>query len=183
MQPRGSSSEAKPRQGPRPRRFLDVDGSARSVRAAELAADLEEVADALVVLLEGVPMDRWMHVPGPGVWSIGKEAEHILEAGVYHQWIVRLTIGERVGSRRPSIERSRLTTDLSPRAAADLLRQRTEEGASLIRDLSDQQLDLPTRPPRARDARLAATIEGVLIGHYRGHGDEIAAKLRDTTAG
>ena len=160
-----------------------MDGAAGSKRAAALAAELEEVAEPLFVLLENVPMDRWMHVPGPGVWSIGKEAEHILEAAVYHQWIVRLTIGERVGSGRPRNERSRLTTDLSPRAAADLLRQRTEEGASLIRALSDQQLDLPTRPPRARDARLAATIEGVLIGHYRGHGDEIVAKLRNATPG
>jgi DinB family protein len=179
MQPRGSSPEARRRRDPRPLGTLAVDHSAGSARATALAADLEKVAEALVVLLEGVTTDRWMHVPGSGVWSIGKEAEHILEAAIHHQWIVRLTIGERVGSRRPPIERSRLTTDLSPRAAVDLLQQRTEEGASLIRALSDQQLDLPTRPPRARDARLAAMIEGVLIGHYRGHGDEIAAKLRE----
>ena len=54
---------------------------------------------------------------------------------------------------------------------------------SLIRALSDEQLDLPTRPPRPRDARLAATIEGMLIGHYRGHGAEIEAKLRNATPG
>ena len=119
-----------------------------------------------------------MHVPVPGVWSIGKEAEHLSEAAVYHLWIVRLTIGERLGSRRPTIERSRLTTDLSPEQAIALLLDRANEAATLVRALTDEQLDLPTRPPRAGDERLAATIERVLIGHYRVHLDAIAAKLR-----
>ena len=151
---------------------------ARSARAAALAADVEAAAAAVGDLLANVPLDRWMHVPGPGVWSIGKEAEHLSEAAVYHQWIVKLTIGERVGSRRPTIERSRMTTDLSPRKAIDLLLDRANEGAALVRALSEEQLDLPTRPPRAGDERLAATIERVLIGHYRVHLDAIATHLR-----
>ena len=73
--------------------------------------------------------------------------------------------------------------DLSPLEAADMYRHRSEESAVLIRALTDDQLGLPTRPPRTRDNRLAATIEQVLIGHVRGHGDTIAAKLRDATTG
>ena len=146
-------------------------------RAEKLAEDLGDAAEVLIAVLGDVPLDRWMHVPGPGVWSVGKDVEHLAEAAVYHQWIIRMTIGEPVPSRRPPLERSRLTTSLSPLDAVALLRQRTDESATLIRALTDEQLGLPTRPPRARDQGLAETIERVLIGHYRAHQDDIASKL------
>jgi uncharacterized damage-inducible protein DinB len=151
---------------------------AASERAAALARDLESASEAVVALLENVPSERWMHVPDAGVWSVGKDAEHLAEAAAYHQWIVRLTIGQHVASRRPQLERNELTTYLSPRDAVDLLLRRTVEGATLIRALTDEQLDLPTRPPRASAQTLAVTIERVLVGHYRTHLDDIAAKLR-----
>jgi uncharacterized damage-inducible protein DinB len=147
-------------------------------RAAALVAALDDAADALVAAIESVDEGRWDHVPGPGVWSIGKDAEHVAEATVYHQWIVRLSIGENVASRRPAIERAALTTTLTPRDAAGLIRERTAEGARLIGGLTDDQLDLPTRPPRAGSPPLATTIARVLIGHYDVHRAEIDAKLR-----
>jgi len=119
-----------------------------------------------------------MRVPSPGVWSVGKDAEHLAEAAVYHQWIIRKTIGQPVSSHRPRLERNHLTTSRSPLDAVDVLRQRTEASANLIRALTDEQLDLPTRPPRARDANLAETVERVLIGHYRAHHEDISAKLQ-----
>ena len=149
-----------------------------SQNAADLASRLEAASSALLVVLGAVPEAAWAGVPRPGTWSIGKEAEHVAEAATSHQWIVRLTIGEAVPSRRPTIERARLTTALSPADAIELIRQRTEEGVVLLRGLTDAQLDLPTRPPRARDERLAATIERVLIGHYDAHRRDIEAKLR-----
>ena len=54
---------------------------------------------------------------------------------------------------------------------------RTDEGEALILGLTDEQLDLPTRPPRAREQRLAETIEGVLIDHVYNHRAEIEARL------
>jgi hypothetical protein len=115
------------------------------------------------------------------VWSVGKDAAHVAEAAAYHQWIVRLTIGQNVSWRRPIIERQELTTTMTAQQALDLIRQRTEEGAALISSLSDEQLDLPTRPPRARGQALADTIELVLIGHYDVHRRDIERKLRDGT--
>lgn len=149
-----------------------------SKRSAELAERLRETADALVDVIEPIDAARWTRVPEPGVWSIGKDAEHVAEAAVYHQWIVRLTIGQAMASRRPGIERNQMTSDLSPREALDLIRRRTEDGVRLLLDLTDEQLDLPTRPPRARGELLAVTIERVLIGHYDVHRAEIEAKLR-----
>ena len=155
-----------------------VDERARSERAATLAARLDEAAAALIAVIADIEPDRWRHVPAPGVWAIGKDAEHVIEAAGYHQWIVRLTIGQKVSSRRPVLERKQLTTDLSPQEAVVLLRRRTDEGAELILGLTDEQLNLPTKPPRARRQTLAETIELVLIGHHDGHRGDIEAKSR-----
>ena len=142
-----------------------------------LAAELEDAASALIAVVAEIEPDRWGRVPGSGVWAIGKDAEHVVEAAGYHEWIIRLTIGDKV-SRRPILERSRLTSNLSPHEVVSLLRTRSGEGAALIRELREDQLTLPTKPPRAGAAPLAATIERVMIGHYGTHRAEIEAKLR-----
>lgn len=147
-------------------------------RAAKLEEDLQAAAAALISVLRRIEPERWSHVPDPSVWSVGKDAAHVAEAAVYHQWIVRLTIGQRVSSRRPPIERQELTTTMSAQEAVDLIGRRTEEGAVLISSLSDEQLTLPTRPPRARGQVLADTIDLVLIGHYEVHRRDIERKLR-----
>ena len=148
-------------------------------RARVLADRLWEAAGALIAVVERVEGDRWTEVPHPGVWSIGKDAEHVADAAGYHQWIVRLTIGQKVSSKRPAIERQELTTAMTKEQAIDLIRRRTEEGTGLILSLTDDQLALPTRPPRARGQGLADTIDLVLIGHYYAHRRDIERKLRD----
>jgi hypothetical protein len=155
-----------------------VDGRAGSERAATLAARLDASAAALIAVIADIEPDRWQHIPAPGVWAIGKDAEHVIEATGYHQWIVRLTIGQKVSARRPVLERKQLTTDLSPAQAVELLRRRTDEGTDLLLALTDEQLNLPTRPARARSQALAKTIELVLIGHYDTHRHDIEAKSR-----
>ena len=105
---------------------MSIDGPARLVER------LREAAAVLIALIEPIDDRHWRHIAKPGVWSIGKDAEHVADAAAYHQWIVRLTIGQKVSSRRPAIERKELTTRLAPREAVELLRQRTDEGARLI---------------------------------------------------
>lgn len=146
-------------------------------RSAALAARLREASVALIGVAETVDAVAWRSVPGSGVWSIGKEVEHVAEAAVYHLWIVRLTVGETVSSRRPPIERKRLTTDLSPRDAIDLVRRCSDEGERLLLGLRESQLDLPTRPLRANGQPLAVTIERVLIAHYDAHRAAIERKV------
>ena len=149
-----------------------------SERAALLVERLREAAAVLIAVIEPIDDRHWGYIAKPGVWSIGKDAEHVADATAYHQWIVRLTIGQKVSSRRPTLERKELTTRLAPREAVELIRQRTDEGARLLADLTDEQLSLPTRPPRAGAELLVGTIERVLIGHYDAHGADIEAKLR-----
>ena len=146
-------------------------------RAEALASRLERAATDLVAVLTTVDDGVWRVTSAADVWSISKDAEHVAEAAGYHQWIVRRTIGDRVPARKPTLERMRMTSEHSPMEMVALIRERTDEGLSLIRGLTDDQLDLPTNPPRARGQRLAETIELVLIGHYDGHRHEIEAKL------
>jgi uncharacterized damage-inducible protein DinB len=147
-------------------------------RATRLEADLHAAASALISVLEQIEPERWAYVPGSSVWSVGKDAAHVAEAAAFHQWIVRLTIGQKVSRRRPVLERRELTTIMTTEQAVNLIRQRTNEGAALISSLSDEQLAMPTRPPRARAHSLADTIQLVLIRHYDTHRRDIELKLR-----
>ena len=140
---------------------------------------LGDMASAVIAELATVDAATWNHVPAPDVWSIGKDAEHVIEAGDYHLWIVRRTTGTTTtAGGRPTIERVRLTTELSRKEATEVLGQRVDASAALIRGLSDAHLDLPTRPPRAGEPTLEQTIERVLIAHYEVHRKQIASKAR-----
>jgi DinB superfamily len=145
--------------------------------AEALVAQLRDASDALIAIVERIDLERWRHVSKPGVWSPGKDAEHVADGAAYHQWLVRLSLGQPVPAR-PRIERQRLTAELSQDEVVDLLRRRTEDSANLVRGLSEEQLNLPARPPRARPRTLAQMIEGVLIGHYHAHRQDIESKLR-----
>jgi DinB superfamily len=146
-------------------------------RPASLAAGWREAGDRLIAVIEPIDEGPWRLVATPGEWSIGKEAEHAVEGAGYHLWIVRLTIGEKVPSRKPVLERKKMTTALSPAAMVDLVRDRVEDGSRLILGLADAQLDLPTKPPKARPLTLAETIEQTLIAHLDTHRTSIEAKL------
>jgi hypothetical protein len=105
-----------------------------------LVADLHAASAALIASVEQTRPELWWRVPAASEWSLGKVAAHVADAATYHQWIVRVTIGQKVSSRRPPIERSELATTLTPAQTIDLIRQRTREGAALISSLSDEQL-------------------------------------------
>ena len=154
-----------------------MEDAAGSVRAARLVEGLRAAEASLVAVLETVPAERWNAQPDASTWSIGKDAEHVADAAVYHQWIVRLTIGEKVSSKRPAIERTVLTTPLTQDEIIALIRERTNEGGFLIGGLGDAQLALTTKPPRARDQKLGDTIALVLIAHYGTHQADIERKL------
>jgi uncharacterized damage-inducible protein DinB len=148
-----------------------------SSRAVALADRLREAAARLVVVVEAIADERWRALPETGIWSISKDAEHVVEASGYHEWIVRYTIGEKVSSRRPALERRAMTSRHSQHEAAELIRLRADDAAALLLGLTDAELDLPTRPPRAKAEVLAETIDRVFIGHFDTHRAAIEAKL------
>ena len=153
---------------------------ATSTRAAKLAAHLDAVTAALISLLERVPPEHWGMVPAPGVWSPGKDAEHVADGNVLHQWVVRLTIGQAKTSARPRIEREQLTTTRSPAEVIDLVSLTLGEAATLVRGLTDPELDLTTKLPKAGAPSLEQTVGRLMIDHVEHHRREIEAKLART---
>jgi uncharacterized damage-inducible protein DinB len=148
-----------------------------SPRATALADRLTEARDSLISVLERIDLEDWLRVPALGVWSASKDAEHVADGNVLHQWVVRLTIGQAKVSGRPSIERKQLTSSRSPAEVIEHLRATLDEAASLVRGLTEAQLDLTTRPPKARAPSLAETIQGLMIDHVDHHRREIEVKL------
>jgi hypothetical protein len=148
-----------------------------SPRASALVEHLRAAANDLIAVIARIDSVTWAGVPSAGVWSPGKDAEHVADATAYHLWMVRLTLGHKVPAR-PVLERKLLTARRSQPEVVDLLRRQTEEIATLVQALGDQHLDRPPRPPRARLRTLAAFIESVLIGHYHTHRLDIESKLR-----
>jgi len=104
----------------------------------------------------------------------------VADGNVLHQWVVRLTIGQAKASARPRIEREQLTSVRSPAEVIELVRATLLEAATLIGGLTDGQLDLATRPPKAGSPTLAKTIKGLMIDHVEHHRREIEAKLGQT---
>jgi DinB superfamily len=147
-------------------------------RASALADRLIDASLALTSLIERIEAGAWRRLSAPGVWSPSKDAEHVADANVYHQWIVRITIGEAKSSSRPRIERDELTSARSPAEVIELVHRTLDDAATLVRGLTDVQLDLVTKPPRAGAASLAQTIERVMIDHVALHHAAIEAKLR-----
>jgi uncharacterized damage-inducible protein DinB len=157
-------------------------GLEASSQALALAERLEAAAEELIAVVELIDPESWARIPEPGVWSPGKDAEHVADAAVYHRWIVRMTVRDRV-PERPALERKALSAQQSQPAVVDLLRDRTAENARLLRALTDEQLRLPPRPRRPRMRTLAEVIDGVMIGHYRAHRDAIERKLGQKSVG
>jgi hypothetical protein len=148
-----------------------------SSRASALVEQLRAAADLFIALVEGIGPDQWLRVPGPGAWSPSKDAEHVADGAAYHQWLVRLSLGETLPGR-PAIERQRLTAQHPQHQVVALLRQRTDASAALVHNLTDLQLDLPAQPSPTRSWTLANMIADRMIGHYHAHRAAIQSKLR-----
>ena len=151
-----------------------------SPRATALADRLTNARDSLTSVLERIDLDDWLRVPAPGVWSPGKDAEHVADGNVLHQWVVRLTIGQAKASARPRIEREQMTSTRSPTEVIAFVHDTLGEAAILVRGLTDHQLDLVTKPPKAGAPSLAETVQGLMIDHVEHHRREIEAKLAGT---
>jgi hypothetical protein len=150
-----------------------------SERAMLLAKRVRQVGAAFIDSVEQVDDQHWARVPEAGVWSAGKDAEHVTEGALYHQAIVRATIsGEPVMRGGGVTQREVMTAQLSKAEILTRLRECTEQSAALTQSLTDEQLRLAA-PPLGRDGRprtLAEMIDGQMIHHYLEHQGNIRGK-------
>ena len=134
----------------------------------ELVDRLTRVSDAMIELVASADAEAWNRSPAPGAWSPGKEADHVADALPLHLWFVRKSLGERAGSR-PAIERATLTTDRSPAEVAERIRRERDTAVALVSQLTNEQLELPSNPPRGRHDRVAELLQSLVIGHLETH--------------
>jgi hypothetical protein len=72
-------------------------------RATALANQLREAGAALIGTVRQVDDTAWARVAEDGVWSPGKDAEHVTQGAVYHQWLVRTSaLGDTSARPAPS---------------------------------------------------------------------------------
>jgi uncharacterized damage-inducible protein DinB len=142
-----------------------------------LIEQLHQASEALIGLLNTVDDERWSGQPCAGVWSIGKDAEHVADGNALHRWIVRVTLGEDSPRKRPAVERQLMTARGTRTETIALLQRATKESAALIARLTNEQLKLEAKPTSSRPRPLAEMIERTLIGHIHHHQEEIQAKL------
>ncbi|HLZ26749.1 MAG TPA: DinB family protein [Chloroflexota bacterium] len=149
-------------------------------RAAVLTQHVRAAGAALIHTVAQVDDADWGRVVEDGVWSPGKDAEHVTQGAAYHQWLVRTTALGDTSERTATTQRDIMVARLPKSEVLALLQQRTDQSARLVESLSDEQLDLPAPrfgpdgPPRT----VAQMIEGQMIRHYYEHRENIEAKLR-----
>jgi hypothetical protein len=151
-----------------------------SERATALARQVREAAAELIQTVRQVDDTYWERVDEEGVWSPGKDAEHVTQGAAYHQWLVRTSALGETSERTARTERDIMVAVLSRAEVLDLLQQRTDQSALLVESLSDEQLQLPapTLGPDGPPRTVAQMIEGQMIRHYHEHRENIEAKLR-----
>jgi hypothetical protein len=151
-----------------------------SERATALANQVREAGAALIQNVGQVDDAHWGRVVEEGVWSPGKDAEHVTQGAAYHQWLVRTSALGDTSARSASTQRDIMVALLSKSEVLDALQQRTDQSASLVASLSDAQLELPapTMGPDGPPRTVQQMIEGQMIRHYHEHRENIKAKLR-----
>jgi len=146
-----------------------------SEQAEALAQHFEQANDEAIAVVEGCPDERWRAHHASEGRSVNVLAHHV---AVGHQiiaeWVQGIATGQPLPAltmdsfTEPNAQHARQNADVTKPEAIAELRHQGATAASLIRGLSDEQLDrageLLGRQMRTRDV-----IEGVLIGHVRNH--------------
>jgi hypothetical protein len=147
-------------------------------RAAALAGQVRAACAALIEAVGRVDDAHWARVVEEGVWSPGKDAEHVTQGAVYHQWIVRRAALGDTSDRPVGTARDILVAVLTKGEVLDALQQRADQSARLVESLSDAQLELAAPPMGDGPPRtVQQMIEGQMIRHYHEHRENIEAKL------
>jgi hypothetical protein len=146
-----------------------------------LARQLEQVAERFITFIESIEPAAWDRQGTPDEWAPSKDAEHVLEATVMHQWVVRRSLGHKTTSTRPPVERAHMTACMPQHHLVQRLRDCTQEGIELISGLTPEQLQTPVKSASAKKRTVQNFIEGPLIGHFETHRMEIAKKLKTAT--
>ena len=143
-------------------------------RTAALAARVRAAGAAFVDAVERLDDTAWDHVPEEGVWSAGKDAEHVISGAQFHQRLVRNTVAGAEPARGGGTRRDVMIAETTKAEVLAGLREEIEASARLVESLDDDSLAL-SAPPQSNG--LPRTLEQVIVGQMIGHYDEHRANL------
>lgn len=143
-----------------------------------LAQRLDDTAERFITFIESIGPAAWDRQRNPTEWAPSKDAEHVLEGAIMHQWVIRRSLGHKTTSARPPVERARMTASMPQQQVAERLRACTQEGISLISVLTPEQLQTQVKSASAKKRTVHDFIERTLIGHYESHRLAITTKLK-----
>ena len=155
-------------------------------RAQGLAEQFVKLNDELIATVERCTDAQWKTLTAGEKWSVGVVAHHVAEG---HQGIVDATRMLATGQPLPHLtfemihqgnaEHAKQHANTTKEATLKLLRDGGAHAESVVRGLSDEQLDRSGKvvadlPPMSAQQ----FIEGILIGHVHEHLGNIKAAIR-----
>ena len=157
-----------------------------SGRGAKLAQQFEAANDELIKAVDGCSDEQWRATCAGEQWSVAVTAHHV---AVSHEGIAGFIQAIANGQPVPPLtgemleqgnaEHARQYANCTKNETVELLRRNGKAAASMLRGLSDEQLERGAEIPLVGGRRMTASemAEMVLIGHPRSHLESIRAAL------
>lgn len=150
-----------------------------STRAEDLAIRFERTNEDLIATVERSDDVEWRQPCPNEQWSVGVLAHHVAEDHeLLAGFVQQLANGEPLPTLTQAqvdamnAERAQQCADCTKAETLELLRRNGTAAASLVRALSDDQLDR-TGAFFGQTMSTAQLVERVLIGHIEDHGRSI----------
>ena len=152
-------------------------------RAQALANRFEEANREIISTLERCSDAQWRAKCAGETWSVGVVAHHVAES---HAAIARIIQTIAAGQPLPNVttemidqrnaQHAQQHADCTKQETLDLLRKNGGSAAATVRGLSDEELG---RSGTLRAGLMSAeqVVEGILIGHVKGHVTSIRAAI------
>jgi uncharacterized protein (TIGR03083 family) len=155
-----------------------------SDRARALADDFERANGELTQLVEGLSDANWTTRTEAERWTVAATARHIAAAHAFIALRVKAVAEQQPLPPMPpggldagNAADAQQYMNVPPAEVLDLLRTNGAEAATLVRGLSDEQLDRAFSRPTGETMTLASLIENGLIGHLNGHQGSIRSAV------
>lgn len=153
-------------------------------KAAALASRFEQASNDLASKIQGLSDDDWQAKTPEEGWTVAATAHHAAGSSAPTSMMVQAAA---TGSPMPTItvdglnemnaEHARQYANVSREETLTLLHETTGPAADVVRELSDEQLNLKALLPFGMEMTAEQIIENVLIGHITGHGASINAAM------
>ena len=152
-------------------------------RAQALANRFDEANREIISAVEKCSDAQWRTKCAGETWSVGVVAHHVAES---HAGIARIIQTIAAGQPLPNItmeiidqrnaQHAKEQANCTKQETLDLIRQNGASAAATVRGLSDEQLQR-SGTLRAGPMSAEQVIEGILIGHVKGHTASIRSAI------